>query len=88
MLPNHSLFTAIEEHDFLVGTRAHAALEKMTNQYLKKDFKSSARRFFEEFTSTILSTVATRSKLGQGISCFCPDIIIGGDNHSAFFLFG
>ena len=88
MLPNHSSFTAIEEEYFLVGTRVHAALEKMTSQYLKKDFRSSARRFLEEFSSTVLSTVAARSKLGQGVSCFCPEIIIGVDDHSAFFLFG
>ena len=88
MLPNHSSFTAIEDQHFPVGTRLHAALVKMTSQYLKKEFRSSARRFLEDFTSTVLSTVAARSKLGQGVSCFCPEIIIGGDDHSAFFLFG
>ena len=91
MLPNHSSFTAIEDQHFLVGTRVHAALEKMTSQYLKKEFRSirsSARRFLEDFTSTVLSTVAARSKLGQGVSCFCPEVIVGGDDHSAFFLFG
>ena len=88
MLPNHSSFTAIEYQHFIVGTRVHAALEKMTSQYLKKEFRSSARRFLEDFTSTVLSTVAAGSKLGQGVSCFCPEVIIGGDNHSAFFPFG
>ena len=88
MLPNHSSFTAIEEEYFLVETRVHAALEKMTSQYLKKEFRSSTLRFLEDFTSTVLSTVAVRSKLSQGVSCFCPEIIIGGDDHSAFFLFG
>ena len=88
MLPNSSSFTATDEDDFLVGTRVQAALEKMTSQYLKKEFRSSARCFLEEFTSTVLSTVAARSKQGQGVSCFCPEIIIGGDDHSAFFLFG
>ena len=88
MLPNHSSFAAIGEEHFLVGTRVHAALEKMTSQYLKKEFRNSARRFLEEFTSTVLSAVAARSKLGQGVSCFCPEIIIRGDDHSAFFLFG
>ena len=71
-----------------VGTRVHAALEKMTSQYLKKEFRSSARRFLEEFTSTVLSTVAARSKLCQAVGCFCLEIIIGGDGHSAFFLLG
>ena len=71
MLPNHSSFTAVEEDHFLVGTRMHAALEEMTSYYQKKEFRRSARRFLKEFTSTILSTVAARSKLGQGVSCFC-----------------
>ena len=87
MLPNHSPFPAIEEEHFLVGTRVHAALENMASQYLKKEFRSGAHRFLEESTSTVLSTVATSSKLGKGVSCFCPEIIIGGDDHSAFFLF-
>ena len=86
MLPNHSSFTAIEEEHFLVGTRVLAALEKMTSQYLKEEFRSSARRFLEEFISTVLYTVAARSKLGQGVSCFCLENIIGGDDHSTFFL--
>ena len=88
MLPNHSSFAAIDEEHFLVGTRIHAALEKMSSSYLRKEFRTNARRFLDEFCSTILSTVAARSKLGQGVSCFCPEIILGGDDHSAFFLFG
>ena len=88
VLPNHSSFAAIDEEQFLVGTRINAALEKMSSSYLRKDFRSNARRFLEEFCSTTLSTVAARSKLGQGVSCFCPEIILGGDDHSAFFLHG
>ena len=38
--------------------------------------------------STILSTVAARSPIGQGLCCFCPEIVIGGDDYSAFHLFG
>ena len=38
--------------------------------------------------STILSTVAARSPIGQGLSCFCPEIVIGGDDYSAFHIFG
>ena len=86
MLPNHSAFAGIDEEHFLVGTRIHAALEKRSSSYLKS--RSNARRFFDEFFSTMLSTVAARSKLGHGVSCFCPEIILGGDNHSAFLLYG
>ena len=87
MLPNHSSSTAIGEEHFLVGFRVHAAPEKMTSHYLKKEFRSSANRFLEDFTNTFLSTVAARSRLGQGVSYFCPEIFIGGDDHSTLFLF-
>ena len=88
MLPNHSSFSAIDEERFFVGTRINAALEKMSSSYLRKEFRSNARRFLEEFCSAILSTVAVRSKLGQGVSCFCPEILLGGDDLSGFFLHG
>ena len=88
MLPNHSAFAAIEKEHFLVRTRVHAVLENMLSCYLKKEFRTNARRFLEEFYSTILLTVAARSMLGQGVSCFCPEINIWGDDHSAFFLYG
>ena len=88
MLPNHSSFVAIDEEHFLIGTRIHAALEKMSSSYLRRDIRCNAPRFLEEFRSTILSTVAARPKLGQEVSCFCPEIILGGDDHSAFFLYG
>ena len=38
--------------------------------------------------STILSTFAARSPVGQGLSCFCPEIVLGGDDYSTFHLFG
>ena len=85
---NHSSFAAIDEERFLVGTRINEALEKMSSSYLRKKIRSNARRFLEEFCSTFLSTVAARSKLGQAVSCFYPEIILGGDDHSAFFLHG
>ena len=88
MLPNHSSFAGIDKEHFLVGARIHAALEKMPSSYLKKEFHSNARRFFDEFCSTILSTLAARSKLGQGVNCFCPELILGGDDHYAFFVNG
>ena len=71
-----------------MGTRVHAALEKMSSSYLKNAFRSNARSFLEEFCSTYLSTVVARSQLGQGVSCFCPETIPGGEDHSAFFLHG
>ena len=88
MLPNHSCFGAISEEHFLEGTRLLASLEKINGSFLRKEFRWDCRRFLEDLLSTILSTVAARSQIGQGLSCFCPEIVIGGDDYSAFHLFG
>ena len=37
--------------------------------------------------STILSSLCARSPIGRGLSAFLPDIVIGGDEHSAITLF-
>ena len=88
VLPNHSKFPPIADGEFLAGTRVSAALNKIGSSYLKREFQRDARRFLEEFTTSVLSTVATRSKPGQGLSCFCPAIIIGGDDHAPLHLLG
>ena len=88
MLPNHSCFAAIAEDHFLEGTRLLASLEKTNSSFLRKEFRRDCRRFVEYLVSTILSTVAARSPIGQRLSCFRPEIAIGGDNYSAFHLFG
>ena len=88
VLPNHSKFPPISDGEFLAGTRVLAFLNKIGSSYLKRKFQRDARRFLEEFTTTVLSTVAARSKIGQGLSCFCPAIVIGGDDHAPFHLLG
>ena len=85
---NHSCFGAIAEEHFLEGTRLLASLEKINSSFLRKEFRRDCRRFLEDLVSTILSTVAARSPTGQGLSCFCPEIVIGGDDYSAFHVFG
>ena len=82
MTPNHSKFAAIEEDRFLAGTRVSSALEKVGSAYLKKEFRRDCRNFLEDFVSCVLSTVAARSSIGQGLSCFCPPVLIGGDDHA------
>ena len=88
MLPNHSCFGAIAEEHFLEGTRLLTPLEKINSSFLRKEFRRDFGRFLEDLVSTILSTVAARSPIGQGLSCFSPGIVIGGDNYSALHLFG
>ena len=88
VLPNHSKFPSISGGEFLAGTRVLAALNKIGSSYLRREFERDARKFLEEFTTSVLSTVAARSKIGQGLSCFCPAIIIGGDDHAPLHLLG
>ena len=88
VLPYHSKFAPIADGEFLAGTRVLAAFNKLGSSYLQREFQRDARRFLEEFTSSVLSTVAARSKIGQGLSCFCPLIIIGGDDHAPPHLLG
>ena len=87
MVPNYSRLPAIDEKDFFVGTRVMAALGKVGSHYLQKEFRRDARRFLEEFANCVLSTVAARSVIGQGLSCFCPAIAVGGDDVAPLQLF-
>ena len=87
MVPNHSRSLAVDEKYFLSGTRVMAALDKIGSQYLRKEFRCDARRFLEEFVNCLQSTVASRSLIGQGMSCFCPANVVGGDDVSPSQLF-
>ena len=78
MAPNHSNFVAIEDDRFLAGTRVLSNLKKVGSSYLKEEFRRDCRKFLEDFVNCVLSTVAARSAIGQGLSCFCPPISVGG----------
>ena len=80
VVPNHSRFPAIDDKDFLAGTHVMAALDKVGSHYLGTDFCRDARCFLEEFVNCVLSTVVSRSVIGQGLSCFCPAIVVGGND--------
>ena len=87
IVPNHSRFRAIDDKNFLVGTRVMAALGKVSSHYLQKEFRRDARRFLEDFVNCVLSTVSARSVIGQGLRCFCPAIVVGGDDVAPLQLF-
>ena len=84
---NHSRFVPIDDKNFLEGTRVMAALGKVGSQFLQKEIRRDARRFLEDFLNCVLSTVASRSVIGQGLSCFCPAIVVGGDAVAPLQLF-
>ena len=87
VVANHSRFASIDDEHFLEGTRVMAALGKVGSQFLQKEFRRDARRFLEDFLNCVLSTVASRSVIGQGLSCFCPAIVVGGDDVAPLQLF-
>ena len=86
VVPNHSRFPAIDDHNFIVGTRVMTALGKVGIHYLQTKF-CDARRFLEDFVNCVLSTVAARSVIGQCKSCFCPAIVVGRDDVAPLQLF-
>ena len=57
-----------------------AALDKFGSQYLRTECRRDARRFLEVVVNCVLSTVASRSVTRQGLSCFCPTIVVGGED--------
>ena len=85
--PNPSRFPAIHEKHFFAGTGVMAELDKVGSQYLRTEFCRDARRFLEEIVNCVPTTVASRSVVGQGLSCFCPAIVVGGDEVAPFQLF-
>ena len=87
VVSNHSPFAPIDDKHFLEGTRVMAALGKVGSHYLQKEFRRDARQFLEDFVNCVLSTVAARSVIGQGLSCFFPAIVVGGDDVAPFQLF-
>ena len=87
VVPKHSPWPATDEKDFLFGTRVMASLDKVGSQYLRTDFCRDARCFLEKFVNCALSTVPSRSVLGQGLSCFWPAIVVDGDDVAPFQLF-
>ena len=87
MLPNHSVFESLDYEHFLSGTTLMGSLERLSSIYVRKEFKKNCWEFFDHFVSCILSSVSARSPIGRGLSSFCPEILIGGDEHSATSLF-
>ena len=74
MLPNNSRLPPYEEKEFLAGSRINSALEKVGSVYFRNGFWKDV---FEELTSTVLSTAAARSDVGQGLSFFVPMLRLG-----------
>ena len=77
MLSNYSRFPPIEEKEFLAGSQIARALENLASFYLRNEFWKDVHEFLEELMSTVLSTFAAQSGVGQGLSCFFSEIVVG-----------
>ena len=86
VLANHSKSPPNTDEEFLDGRRVLAALHKIGRSYLKRKFQRDARRYLEEITKSVLFTVAARSNIEQGLTCFGPAIINGGVDHAPLYL--
>ena len=73
---------------FLKRMRLLAALEEVNRAHLRAEFRKDCYHILNELVTTVLSTVAARSLISQGPSCFCSEIIFRGDDYSAFYLCG
>ena len=78
----------MEEEPFFEGTSIQVAPEHVSSHHLKSEFRENSHDFLEDLVGNMFSTVAAQSVFGQGLSFFCPEIIFGGDDSCAIFLFG
>ena len=76
VLAIHLKIPPIAGGEFPSGTRLLAALNKIGSSYLKRKFQRDDRRFLQ-FTNSVLSFVAARSKIRQGLKCCCTAVNIG-----------
>ena len=87
MAPNPSRFTAIDEEHFLVGTQVLVALEEAWSFNSKKYIRPDFMKFLEDFLNCVMLIIAARSAIGQGLSSFCPPLLIRGDDRAPMQLF-
>ena len=83
-----SRFPPIEAKKFLAGRRNAGSLKKVDSVYLRNEIWKDARKFLDKLTSTVLSVVAARSDVGQGLCCFCPKIVVEGMAMTLFICSG
>ena len=87
-IPNRWKLVAIESQRFLFGTRELVDFEEIGSYFLNSGFWRYSRNHLEDFVNCASSNVATRSAIGQGLSCCLPPILIRGDQHAPRRLFG
>ena len=87
MLPSDTFFAPVNEEHFLEKTHLLVTREEVDSIFLKTEFRRDLCCFLNEFWAQPC-VLSRHSLVGQGISCFCPEIVIGVDKYSALYLFG
>ena len=84
---NHSRFFAMVEEDVLVETHLMTTLNKFGSYILKTDFHRDDCRLLDDFVYCQLSVFAAPLLVGQEIGCFCPAIVVRGDDVALLQIF-
>ena len=80
---------SFEEEHFLEGTCLSSSLKKISSSILPKEFRKNCRRFLEDLVLEHHPLYSCRAVSSWArTELFCPQIINGGDDYSAFHLFG
>ena len=62
-----------------------ALRQRNTSEF--KDFRTRCRRFIDRLVDVILTKLLVSSDFLQGVYCFCPELLLGGDDHCIFTFF-
>ena len=79
-------FPKVGDATFLCNFEFGEALcQRNTSEF--KDFRTRCRRFIDRLVDVILSKLLVSSDFLQGVYCFCPELLLGGEDHCIFTLF-
>ena len=70
----------LKNHEF--GVELHG-----TNTDMMCEFRNRCREFVDRLVDVILGQQVVSSDFLQGLYCFCPELLLEGDDHHVFQLF-
>ena len=80
-------FGEIAMEDFLMDCDFGRELAAIKTSEMR-EFRVKCRECIDRFASLILSSTAVTSGVSRGLYSFCPEIMLQGDDHHIFELFG
>ena len=82
-----SYFNAISMEEFLMDSDFGRELVTVKTGEMR-EFRVKCRECIDRLVSLILTSTAVTSGVSRGLYAFCPEIMLGGDDHHIFELFG